>query len=102
MMDEILLRIILEDDYKKFITDAVRYFKDDEECMVTDSTEIIKAMSIATILIGFTKKPVNLDEYNVKLKNRNLKVNTKDFCIKFKEYIEKVEKVKLDMLKEIT
>lgn len=101
-MEEILLRLILQEDYKDFIAKTVEYFKEDEECMVDDAPDIIKAMSIATILIGFTKKPVNLDEYEVKLKKKSIKVDTKDFCKLFKKYIEKVEKIKLDMLKEIT
>lgn len=103
-MEEILMRLILDSDYTEFITEAVRYFKDDEECMVYDTTDIIKGMSIATLLIGFTKKPVNLDEYEIKLRKRkkNLKVETKDFCKVFKKYIEKVEEIKLDMLNEIT
>lgn len=101
-MEEILMRLILEGDYKDFITEAVRYFKEDEECMVDDTPDIIKGMSIATLLIGFTKKPVNLDEYEIKLKKKNIKVDTKDFCKVFKKYIEKIEKIKLDMLKEIT
>lgn len=98
------MRIILEGDYTEFITEALRYFKEDNECKVYDSTDIIKGMTIATLLIGFTKKPVNLDEYEIKLRKRkkNLKVDTKDFCIVFKKYIEKVERIKLDMLKEIT
>ena len=101
-MEEILLRLILKENYNDFVTKSVKYFKDDKECMITDVPDIIKAMSIATILIGFTKKPVNLDEYEVNLEDKTIKVNTKDFCSVFKEYIQKVEEVKLDMLKDIT
>lgn len=101
-MEEIFLRFILQEDYEEFVKKNVEYFKEDEECMINDIPDIIKAMSIATILIGFTKKPVNLNEYKVKLKKKNIKVNTKDFINVFKKYIDKVEDAKLDMLKDIT
>lgn len=101
-MEEIFLRFILQEDYEEFVKKNVEYFKEDEECMIDDIPDIIKAMSIATILIGFTKKPVNLNEYKVKLKKKNIKVNTKDFINVFKKYIDKVEDAKLDMLKDIT
>lgn len=102
-MEEIIMRLILKEDYKKFITNIVKYSGKYEECMVDDIEEILKAMSIAIILIGFTKKPVNIDEYNIKLKdNKNIKINTKDFCNEFKEYIQKVEDLKFNMLKDIT
>lgn len=101
-MEEILLRLILKENYEEFLTDAVRFLKEDEECMVDDMSDIIKAISIATILIGFTKKPVNLDKYSVKLNHKTIKVDTKNFCNVFKNYIEKVEQIKLNMLKEIT
>lgn len=100
-MEEIYLKLILKEEYKDFITKAVEYLKDDEECMIDDIPEIVKAVSIATILIGFTKKPVNLEEYKIKLENKSIKVNTSDFCNEFKKYITKVETIKLNMLKDI-
>lgn len=103
-MEELFMRLILDKDYTEFMTEAIEYFKEDEECKINDLTDIIKGISIATLLIGLTKKPVRLNEYEIKLKNKRkkIKVNSKEFCIVFKKYIEKVEKVKLDMLKEIT
>lgn len=101
-MEEIILRLILGEDYTRFITEAVRYLKEDEKCKITDTPDIIKAMSIAILLIGFTKKPVNLEEYEIKLRKRKIKVNTNDFCSVFKDYIEKVEEVKFNMVKDIT
>ena len=101
-MEEIITRLLLEEDYNEFISKIIEYFKEDKKCKIDDTPDIIKAMSIATILIGFTKKPVNLDEYEIKLKKRKLKVDTEDFCKVFKKYIEKIEKIKLDMLNEIT
>lgn len=102
MMEETILRLVLKEDYNEFITDSVKYFKEDEDCKIYDIPDIIKAMSIATILIGLTKKPVNIDEYRIKINKKMLKVNTKDFCNVFKKYIEKVEKTKIDMLNDIT
>lgn len=50
-MEELFMRLILDKDYTEFMTEAIEYFKEDEECKINDLTDIIKGISIATLLI---------------------------------------------------
>lgn len=100
-IQRILKEIIGEAEYDNLISDIVNEYSDtDYELDVAEP--IINSYIIAILLIGMSKKAVNIDNYNIHLiNNENLKINTLDFCKDYSHYINKVENFKLDLLRKL-
>ena len=103
----ILREIIGNDLYNDLIHEAGFYFINDSNCRLnkdmSDIEPILNACCTAILLIGISKKPVNIRSYIIHLsKERKIKINTEDLCRKFEKYIVNVENFKFKLLKEIS
>lgn len=103
----ILKNILGKELYSELIAESAIYFAEHKETNLDKSIEdipaILEACCIALLLIGISKKPINIDEYIVNFEeNRKTSIGTKEFCQVFKKYIDKVEEFKIDMLKRIS
>lgn len=105
-VNKILKTILGEDDYNELTTKTLHYFCNRQECTfnedLNDIEPIMEACCIAILLIGISKKTVNIEEYRITLdKDRELKVGTKEFCFDFEKYIQEVEEYKIGLLRKI-
>jgi len=54
-------------------------------------------------MLGFSNKKFFLEKYKIMFdKKRIVEIQSGDFCIKFKEYIDKIESFKIELLQQIT
>ena len=93
--------LIGKENFLQFITKIARDYRSDS-LYIEDVELIVNAYSIAILLIGFTKKTVEIDEFKIKLdSNDDIPVNIKNFCENYKTYIQKIEESKFDLLRKI-
>lgn len=100
-VNAILDLIIGREKCEQLITQIVR-----EYCKkgfnIDDFEYIRDAYFIVILIIGFSKKQVDIDKYNIHLiKKTDITVDIKDFCERYKKYIDEVEKCKFDLLRKI-
>lgn len=97
-----ILKLILGDEvYTQLITDTVREYNN-TKLRINEVEPIIESYFIAILLIGFSKKQVNIDNYTIHLINKsNIKIDTNEFCKKYENYINTVENFKLDLLRQL-
>lgn len=105
-VNKILKTILGEGNYNELTTKALHYFGDRQECTfhekLDDIEPIMESCCIAILLIGISKKPVNIEEYRITLaEDRELNVKTKEFCFDFEKYIQGVEEYKIGLLRKI-
>lgn len=98
---KILELILGKEECDKIITQAVKEYHQKDYNL--DNFEIIvESYFIAILLIGFSKKKLDIDKYAIHLvKESDITINTKEFCEKYKEYINNVEKYKFDLLRKL-
>jgi len=101
-----LKNIIGDDNYNNLIKELGYYFLEEPSCNLNNTIEDIEPIldycCTAILLIGISKKPVNIDKYRIKLDDtREIIVDTQEFCNKFENYLQKVERFKFDLLKKI-
>lgn len=97
-----ILKLILGNkEYTQLITDTVREYKN-MNWKLDDAELIIETYFMAILLIGFSKKQIQIDKYRIHLLNEvELEINTKEFCKKYEKYIDKVENYKFDLLRQL-
>ncbi len=98
---KILELILGEEDCKELITKAVKEYN--QGAYSLNNFEIIMdSYFVAILLIGFSKKKVEIDKYAIHLMNKpDINIDAKWFCEEYKKYIDKVEKYKFDLLREL-
>lgn len=111
MIDEpiniILKQILGEEKYIKLIETSAHYCEEFKESTINESLEDISPMlnscCIIILVIGLSKNLNCLDKYVIIFdEKRKGEIKDKDFYGRFKEYINQVEKFKVDMLEKIT
>ena len=87
-------------DYEKLITEIMKEYNN-TNLKVSDIEPILSTYFSAILLIGFCKKPVLFNNYTIKLdKHSDIEINTKKFCEKYESYINKIEDIKLGLIKK--
>lgn len=111
MVDEainIIVRQILgEKAYIKLIEECAHYCEEFSESTINkelhDISPMLDSCCIVILMIGLSNEETFLDKYRIKFdKERIVEIKNKDFCIKFKKYIDKVGSFKEEMLVKIT
>lgn len=63
---------------------------------------IMESYFIIILIIGFSKKKINMDKYAIHIANKpDIYIDTRDFCQEYKKYIDNVEKYKFDLLRHL-
>ncbi len=63
---------------------------------------IIESYFIAILLIGFSKKKIDIDKYSIHFVNKpDININTKELCEEYKDVIDKIEYYKFDLLRKL-
>lgn len=104
-MDEnyqaILQLILGADEYTEIFAKACKEYGDDKY-KISDFEVIIEYYLKTILLIGFSKKKVEIDKYEICLKrNPNITIDVNKFCEDYKKYIDKVEQYKFNLLRRI-
>ncbi|MFR2788082.1 MAG: hypothetical protein ACLTBX_04765 [Clostridia bacterium] len=97
-----ILKLILgEKEYREIITKTAKEYKKDNYSL-DDFEIIIESYFVAILLIGFSKKAIDIDKYVIKLVDKvNINISIKDFCEKYKKYIDDVEEYKFELLRNL-
>lgn len=98
---KILELILGKEECDKIITQAVNEYHQ-KDYNLDDFEIIVESYFIAILLIGFSKKKLEIDKYDIHLgKESDININTKEFSKKYDKYIEKVEQYKFDLLRKL-
>ncbi|HJJ12574.1 MAG TPA: hypothetical protein OIM48_04645 [Clostridiaceae bacterium] len=97
-----ILKLILgEKEYREIITKTAKEYKKDNYSL-DDFEIIIESYFVAILLIGFSKKAIDIDKYVIKLVDKvDINISIKDFCEKYKKYIDDVEEYKFELLRNL-
>ena len=97
----ILELIIGEKECKKIITKTAKKYNKGGYSL--NNFEIImESYFIAILLIGFSKKKVEIDKYSIHFVNKpDININTKEFCEEYKDEIDKIEDYKFNLLRRL-
>ena len=97
-----ILGLILGDKQYNELLNNVKNENNNSTLNSCDIDIIMESYIIAILVIGFSKKQVDIDKYKIHLKdNTDLKIDTKSFCKKYEKYISYVENFKLDLLRQL-
>ena len=104
-MDEnyqaILQLILGADEYTEIFARAFNEYKDGNY-KVGDLDVIIEHYLMSILVIGFSKKKVEIDKYDIHLNRKpNINIDANKFCEDYKKYIDKVEQYKFNLLRRI-
>lgn len=111
MIDEtiniIIKQILGERIYVNLIEECAHYCEEFKESTINkelnDISPMLDSCCVAILLVGLSNRNISLEKYRITFdEKRRVEIKNKDFCIKFKEYIDKVESFKEDMLVKIT
>lgn len=98
-----ILQLILgEEEYTEILARACKEYGEDDKYKISDFEVIIEYYLKTILLIGFSKKKVEIDKYEICLKrNPNITIDVNKFCKDYKKYIDKVEQYKFNLLRKI-
>ena len=98
---EILKTLLGEETLKKLITKISREYQ--EKITALEDVELItNAYTIAILLIGFSKKSVEIKKCKIELsENPKFEIDANCICKNYEEYINKIEEKKFELLREI-
>ena len=98
---KILELIIGEEECKNIITKTAKKYNQGGYSL--NNFEIImESYFIAILLIGFSKKKVDIDKYSIHFLNKpDININTKELCEEYKEEIDKIEDYKFNLLRKL-
>lgn len=100
-IDKIVELILGKKGCEQLITQIVKEYNE-KGYNVNDFEYIMKSYFTAILIIGFSKKKVDIDKYCIHLINKpDINIDIKDFCNLYKDYINQVEKYKFDLLRKI-
>lgn len=98
---KILELILGKEECERIITQAVNEYHQ-KDYNLDDFEIIVESYFIAILVIGFSKKKLEIDKYAIHLVNESdININTKEFCEKYKKYIEEVEQYKFELLRKL-
>ena len=99
---KVILQLILgEEEYVELFSKAFKEYADGN-CTVGDFEVIMEYYLKFILLIGFSKKKVEIDKYEIHLHRKpNINIDTNKFCEDYKKYIDKVEQYKFNLLRKI-
>lgn len=97
----ILELIIGEEECKRIITKTAKKYNKGGYSL--NNFEIImESYFIAILLIGFSKKKVDIDKYSIHFVDKpDININTKEFCEEYKDEIDKIEDYKFNLLRKL-
>lgn len=97
----ILELIIGEEECKRIITKTAQKYNKGGYSL--NNFEIImESYFIAILLIGFSKKKIDIDKYSIHFVNKpDININTKEFCEEYEEEIKKIEDYKFSLLRKL-
>lgn len=98
---KILELIIGEEECKKIITKTAKKYNQGGYSL--NNFEIImESYFIAILLIGLSKKKVEIDKYSIHFVNKpDININTKELCEEYKDEIDKIENYKFNLLRRL-
>lgn len=97
-----ILKLILgEEEYEEILTKTAKEYNKGNYSL-DDFEIIIDSYFVAILLIGFSKKKIDIDKYVIKLVNKvDINISIKDFCEKYKKYINDIEEYKFELLRNL-
>ena len=100
-INKVLELIIGKEEYESVINKAAKEYQDGNYSLEHFEV-ILESYFIAILLIGFSKKKIDIDKYAIHLLNKpDIIIDTREFCENYKKYIDKVEDYKFRMLREL-
>lgn len=100
-VNSIIKLILGEEFYTRLITDIIREYGD-TKLKIHEAEPILESYFKAILLIGFSKKKIEIDYYKIHLNSKqNIEINTKKFCRDYEAYINKIENFKIELLKQL-
>ncbi len=98
---EILKKILGEEMEQQLITQAAKEYQDEVD-NIDDLDIILESYYIAIFLIGISKKKIEFEKYNIHFIDiPDINIKTKEFCSKYKKYIDKVENFKFGLFRKL-
>lgn len=99
---QILRLIIGEEEEKKLITKSVKEYNKSGKYSIKDAESIIDSYMIAILLIGFSKKKIDMNKYAIHFVNKpEIEIDAKKFSEDYKSYIDKVEDFKFELMRKL-
>lgn len=98
---KILELIIGKEECEKIITKTAKKYNKGGYS-INNFEIIMESYFIAILLIGFSKKKVEIDKYSIHFVNKpDININTKEFCEEYKDEIDKIEDYKFNLLRRL-
>ena len=103
----IVKEILGEKIYRNLIEECAHDCEEFRESTIDkdlhDISPMLDSCCVAILMLGFSNKKFFLEKYKIMFdKKRIVEIQSRDFCIKFKEYIDKIEGFKIELLQQIT
>lgn len=100
-INRVLELIIGTDEYNNLITDTVKEYNK-KEYNIDDAELILKSYIIAILVVGFSKKQLDINKYSIHLIEKPIiEIDKKEFCKNYKRYINMVENYKFELLRKL-
>lgn len=98
---QIIQNLIGNDNFNELIHEVIQEYVD-KDLPLKEIEPILETYCIAILLIGFSKKPVEIEKCKIILSNnKNIFIKSEDLCEKFGEYIKQIEDSKFELLRKI-
>lgn len=98
---QIVQSILGNENFKKLIHEVVEEYSD-RNLFLKEIEPILETYCIAILLIGFSKKSVEIEKCKIALSNNeNIFIKSEDVCKKYGDYIQKIEDSKFELLRKI-
>jgi len=98
---QIIQNLIGNEDFNELIHEVVEEYVD-KSLPLKEIEPILETYCIAILLIGFSKKSVEIEKCKISLSNnKNIFIKSEDVCKKYGEYIQKIEDSKFELLRKI-
>lgn len=98
---QIIQNLIGNEDFNELIHKVAEEYVD-RNLPLKEIEPILETYCIAILLIGFSKKSVEIEKCKIALSNnKNIFIRSEDVCKKYGEYIKKIEDSKFELLRKI-